>query len=193
MRPNRSPDEHSAIEAVRFALHAEGHVTADDGSFTDRPDWVFRLDDARVGAECTCINLEQLMAWQGRKAARIVGKHYEVRFANEPHLWVKKALEAKNSKVKEYVRRANCSAVWLILHSEFSPFPLFACSPEMLALMRAAAASVHSDFEAVWFVHAELGATRPAGVGCRNARASNVQRLEPEATRAAPMPAMSEL
>ena len=160
MRVQRAPDESAAIERMRGALASSGYVVSDDTAITDRPDWVFELDGRRVAAECICVNLPQLMKWAGHKDRREDGRHYEVRFANEPHLWVKTAIQAKDPKVEDYKHRANCSEIWLVMHSEFTVLPLFECSHEMLELMRAAAAATESRFDAVWFVHAEVGANR---------------------------------
>lgn len=160
MRHRRSSDEAAAIEEVRSALSAAGHMVIDDEAITDNPDWVFDIDGWRVAAECTCINLPRLMEWAGYGKRRELGKHYEVRFANEPHLWVKRAIEAKDPKIGVYKERARCDAVWLVMHSDFSAMPLFGCSPRMLGLMRAAAGAVIHRFETVWFVHPEAGAHR---------------------------------
>ena len=158
MRDRRSPDEAAAIERMRCALTSSGHVVSDDIEITDRPDWVFEFDGRRVAAECTCVNLPQLMKWAGYRDRRYDGKHYEVRFAYEPHLWVKTAIESKSAKIGGYKHRAQCEEIWLVMHSEVTALPLFGCSSATLALMRAAAAATVSGFDAVWFVHAEAGA-----------------------------------
>jgi len=140
---------------MKSSLASTGNDVLDDDSVQDRPDWVFQLNGERIGAECTCINLQQLMKWSRKKSWYELGKHYEVQFGNEPHLWVKKAIESKNPSVSTYKQRAKAESIWLLLHTEFTPFTLFACTKPMLALMRAVASAIQSDFEAVWLVHAE--------------------------------------
>lgn len=168
MRQSRTDEERAAIERLRSTLESEGAYIVDDGAFTDRPDWVFDYDGRRIGAECTCINVAQLMQWSNPRKRWEDGAHYEVRFANEPHLWVKRAIDAKASKVPEYKQRARCAEVWLILHSEFTRLPLFACPPSMLELMRGAAAAGPGGFDSIWFVHVEAGACRLWQVGDSN-------------------------
>lgn len=164
MRQERTPEESQAIHRLQTALVSAGHIVVDDPSVIDRPDCAFELDGQRIGAECTYINLKQLMEWSGTHGWED-GKHYEVQFANEPHLWVRKAIEAKSGNVGTYKHRARSGEVWLILHSEFAPLPLFPCSPSDLALMRAAAAATPSEFDSVWYVHAEAGVNRLWRVG----------------------------
>ena len=159
MRVKRSRDESAAIELMRSALALSGHVVRDITDIIDRPDWVFELDGRRVGAEFTGVNLQPLMEWANYKH-REDRKHYEVRFANEPHLWAQKAILDKNRHVPDYKQRSEASEIWLVMHAEFARLPLVACSDEMLAVMRAAVAATPSDFDAVWFAHSEAGAIR---------------------------------
>lgn len=157
MRSHRTAEEIEAISRMKSALASTGNDVRDDDSVQDRPDWVFQLNGERVGAECTCINLQQLMKWSRQTSRYQLGKYYEVRFGNEPHLWVKKAIESKNPSVSTYKLRAKAESIWLLLHTEFTAFAFFACAEPMLTLMRAAASAIQSDFEAVWLVHAESG------------------------------------
>lgn len=159
MRSIRKLDEVAAISAVSRVLKESGAQVVDDPAFTDKPDWVFELDGVRVAAECICINLEKLMEWNNSRRRLQQEKCYEIIFPVEPHLWIKKAIEAKVDKVAEYTLRSKSKEAWLIAHSDLDQgLPLFECNENMLRTMRDAAASLNSKFERIWFIHREFGA-----------------------------------
>lgn len=158
MRTTRTNSEIAAISSVSFTLTSSGAVIKTEDSITDKPDWVFQLDDIRIGAECTCINLEKLMKWNGSQKQLVPEKFYEITFPNEPHFWIKRAIEDKNSKIPDYIKRSSAHEVWLITHAEFgSGLALYECDASMIKLMKQAAAAVSSDFDRIWFVHPETG------------------------------------
>ena len=161
MRAKRTRDEVAAISQVTASLREAGHSVVEDLTFTDRPDWVFELDGRRIAADCSSVTLEQLMKWAKSKRQLVPGRCYKITFPVEPHLWIKRLLESKSSKVGHYLARARAQEAWLIAHSDFEPgFSFFESTAERLQLMRDAAAALVTQFDCVWFVHGESGAHR---------------------------------
>jgi len=161
MRANRTKDEQCAINMVSRELEARDGRLTTDKAIKDKPDWVFDFNKVRVGAECVCINLEKLMKWSNSTQSLKFGRCYEVIFPNEPHLWVKKAIEEKEKKIESYIENSKADKIWLLLHSDLaSPMALYECSDEMLKIMSLAASAINSRFDQIWFVHNERGAKK---------------------------------
>lgn len=161
MRVNRTQDEQYAISMVSSKLKACGHSLTTDETITDKPDWVFDLNGVCIGAECTCVNLERLMKWSNSTRNLNQGKCYKIIFPNEPHFWIKKAVEEKEQKIQSYSKNSHADEIWLLLHSDLaSPIALYECNDNMLKLMSLAAAAINSAFDQIWFVHNENGARK---------------------------------
>lgn len=159
MRTNRTRDEQHAISTVSKTLEACGHRLATDETITDKPDWVFSLDGVRIGAECTCINLEKLMKWSNSNRNLKQGKCYKIVFPYEPHFWIRKAVEEKEGRIQSYIQNSQADELWLLLHSDLAvPVALYECNDEMLNLMSLAASAIKSAFDQIWFIHNESGA-----------------------------------
>ena len=159
MRQSRTSHELAAINMVKKILSNSNIHATDDSSIIDSPDWVFEVDGRRFAAECTCINLERLMSWSNTKRELIPDKGYKVTFPNEPHFWIKKAIEDKEGKIPNYLANSNAEEIWLITHSEFdSGLSLYECNDTMLEGVSRAAASLDSQFSRIFFVHSEAGA-----------------------------------
>jgi len=161
MRSKRTREEQISINLVSKALKKPGKEVIEDANFHDKPDWVFSLDGMRVAAECRLVSIQELMRWNNRKRDLLPEKNYKITFPIEPHLWIRKAIEDKASKIPEYLKNSQAEEAWLIVHSDFTPgMALYECHDWMLELMRLAAAATVSKFQSVWFVHPEVGANK---------------------------------
>lgn len=153
----RRLDDQKAINSVYGALKSQGKALIEEPAFDDNPDWVFELEGRRIAADCTCINLEQIMKWSRSERRLEPGKQYEIKFAFEPHYWIAKAVEDKEPKIAQYKKNSGAEEVWLIAHSEFDGQPLYECKQPAIDIMRDAVRSLNTSFARVWFVHSEYG------------------------------------
>lgn len=155
----RRPDEQAAIDVLFNSLQTENRVPIEDTTIEDNPDCVFEVSGIRVAAECTNINLEALMKWSNSKRRLVKDKQYEIKFALEPHYWIKESIAEKEPKLETYKANGRANEVWLIAHALEQPTN-FDCTDTTIAIMRDAVRFLNPDFDEVWFVHAEYSATR---------------------------------
>lgn len=155
----RRPDEQAAISAVFEALTQEGRNPIEDTSIEDNPDCVFEIGDIRIASDCTNINLEALMKWSNSTRRLLPEKQYEIKFALEPHYWVRNSISGKESRIPTYRENGGASEVWLIIHALEVP-ELFDCTDTTIAIMRDAVRHIQPEFDEVWFMHKDYSATR---------------------------------
>lgn len=157
MRKIRTSDEMIAIDLMRqFLSENTNYVLIDDENITDSPDWVFHLNNTRrIGAELRHLSIERVMKWCNSKRKLEKEKFYEIIIPNEPHFWLKKAIEDKNEKVDEYKSSSQSDEIWLILHTDLSgaAFPFFECNDETIRLLIQAAGSINSNFSRIYFIY----------------------------------------
>lgn len=153
MRATRTPDEELAIDYLRSFLE-KGQSIVDDGSITDKPDWVFLLNKKRVALECSLLGIEKVFEWSNYKG-KILGKNYKITYYFEPHLWVQKILEKKNGLASGYKTRAEADQTWLLIHSEKQPS--FEWNSTASLLMQCGINLVGSNFDEIWFCHPRFG------------------------------------
>ena len=79
------------------------YVETKDG-ITDKPDWVFRLDNKVIAAECTYLTVEKFMQWNNQEFP-VDGKDHEIIIPVEPHMWMEKIIKSKAKKIPKYKRR----------------------------------------------------------------------------------------
>lgn len=115
MRTERTAGELHAIDSVKKFCIANGFTVDEDVSITDRPDALLILSGRRIACECRIISPEKIMRLHGVKLRE--GEPYRIFLPLETHMWIRKAIEAKNPSVDAYKARANASEAWLILHA----------------------------------------------------------------------------
>lgn len=155
----RRPDEQAAIGLVYDALQKEGRKAVEDVSFDDNPDCVFEIGDSRIAADCTNLNLEAFMKWSNSRKRFEHEKQYEIKFALEPHYWLRNSIDEKREKIEKYREEACSDEVWLIVHALEDPTN-FDCNETTIAIMTDAARYLQPSFDEIWFVHKEFPATR---------------------------------
>ena len=155
----RRPDEQSSISAVFDALRKEGQEPVEDRTITDNPDCVFQLVDERVAADCTNINLEAVMKWSNSTKRLVPDEQYEIKYALEPHYWIRLSIEEKEPKIDQYKQNGKADKMWLITHALENP-PLSDCSDSVIAIMTDAVRHLSPDFDEIWFSHTDRPATR---------------------------------
>ena len=148
----RRPDEQKAINSVFEVLQNEGLNPIEDPSIQDNPDCVFELRGKRVAADCTNFNLEALLKWSNSTKRIEKEKQYEIKFALEPHYWIKESIEAKVDKISTYKANGDAEEVWLIAHALEIP-ELFDCNDSIINIMQDAIRFLQPTFEEVWFIH----------------------------------------
>lgn len=155
----RRPHEQLAINAVFQALKNEGLDPKEDTSITDNPDCVFEISKKRISADCTNINLEALMKWSNSTRRLEKDKQYEIKFALEPHYWIRKSIEEKLLNIENYRKNGRSDEVWLITHALETP-ENFDCTNTTIAIMIDAVRNINPPFHEVWFIHSKYPATR---------------------------------
>ena len=155
----RRQDEQAAIDLVFHALHEEGRNATEDASINDNPDCVFEIGDTRIAADCTNLNLEAFMKWSNSRKRFEPEKQYEIKFALEPHYWVRNSINEKKPKIPRYRKNARADEVWLIVHALENPAN-FDCTDTTIAIMTDAVRHIQPEFEEIWFVHKDFPATR---------------------------------
>jgi len=155
----RRPDEQSAINSVFESLKKEGKTPIEDKSIIDNPDCVFEISNVRISADCTNLNLESLLKWSNSRRRFEKGKDYEIKFAIEPHYWIKKSIEGKEPKIEKYRKNGNAKEVWLFVHALEVP-EFFDCTESTIAIMTDALRYLNPRFDEVWFIHSQYPATR---------------------------------
>lgn len=116
MRIERTGDEQRAIEAIKKYILQRGITVEEDSDITDRPDALLILPGRRAACECRILSPEKILRMHGIKMQE--GDRYRAFLPIEPHMWIRKAIEAKDPKVAEYKTRTNASEAWLILHAK---------------------------------------------------------------------------
>ena len=122
MRKSRTYAENFAISEISSFLTKLGHNVKTKDDITDKPDWVFSLDNKIIAAECTYLTVEKFMQWNNQEFP-IDGKAHEIVIPVEPHIWMEKILKSKAKKIPQYKANAGASEVWLILHTD----PIYLC------------------------------------------------------------------
>ncbi len=152
-------DEQVAINAVFKSLRSKNLEPIEDTSIEDNPDCAFEISGIRAAADCTNINLESLMKWSNSTHRFEKDKQYEIKFALEPHYWIRESIAEKEPKLETYRKNGNADKVWLIAHALEQPAN-FDCTDTTIAIMRDTVRFIRPSFDEVWFVHAEYPATR---------------------------------
>jgi len=117
MRKSRTLAENFAISAMSEFLKELGYNVKTNDAITDKPDWVFNLDNKTIAAECTYLTVEKFMQWNNQKFP-IDGKTYEIIIPVEPHMWMEKIIKSKAKNIPQYKANASASEMWLILHTD---------------------------------------------------------------------------
>ena len=115
MRKVRKTSEQRAIVALKELLVSRGKMVSEDESFIDNPDAVLEIDGVRVAVECTIMSPEKVMEYHGIRREK--GKLNQLFLPQEPHMWLKKAIESKQDKIQQYIQSSLAEQVWLIAHN----------------------------------------------------------------------------
>lgn len=160
-RPARTTHEMFAIESLRGLLENKGYDLTDDHSITDAPDWSFSLNNEKIACECSLLSLEKVMRWSHKKRVFERDKIYQIKIPNEPHLWLAQILAKKSPKVPRYKASSNSTKAWLVVHTEAPPmYPLFKGNESTRKMLAFAASNLEHNFDQIWLVHSESGASR---------------------------------
>lgn len=125
MRNKRTKNEGWAIAQLLPLLETQGESWTEDPNIHDAPD--LALEDharnKRIACEITTVGLNQWHRWANDPKYQLdVEELDEIVCPREPDYWLKMVLGSKNPKIPDYLKNANASEAWLLIHGDIHDF-----------------------------------------------------------------------
>lgn len=121
MRNERTKYEKWAIAQLLPLLKTKGESWVEDPDIHDAPDLVLEdhATNKRIACEVTTVGLNQWHRWANDPNLQLdVDKLDEIVCPREPDYWLKMVLDSKNPKIPSYLKNANASEAWLLIHGD---------------------------------------------------------------------------
>lgn len=155
-RPNRRKEEIVTESALLNDLREGGHkVEKVDREIEENPDSAFRVDDITVACDCTQIPPHRIFKWvhtqfehdsPAPNAATVV-------WPEEPHSWVREAIDNKLHHAEGYRANVEADEVWLLIHTPIRDSQIFVRGKVNweAQMLRFGASSIDHNFDRIYF------------------------------------------